>query len=314
MFGLSYFKGLPTDYILKYTGGTVGREGPGLSFYYFRYNTQIVAVPTASSDASFVFNELTSNFQTVTIQGQFTWRITDPKKVAQLLNFTIDPLKRTNVSNDPEKLVARIANIIQIETRGEIQKRSLERTLGDAQTIASAVLSRMKEAVELKSIGVELISVYFLSTRPSSEVAKALEAEYRETLLGKADEAIYARRAASVDEERKIKEKELASDRAIEEQRKALIVLQGDNSRQEAENRAQALEIDSRGRAKALEIEGQAKAVGAEMELAVYRAVDPRMLLALSMKTLGENAGSIGNLTITTELLASLLNGRPENS
>lgn len=314
MFGLSYFKGLPTEYVVKYTGGNISREGAGLSFAYFRYNTQVVAVPTASSDASFVFNELTRNFQTVTIQGQFTWRIVDAKKVSQLLNFTIDPLKRTYVSNDPEKLVARISNIIQIETRGEIQKRSLEQTLGDAQTIASAVLSRMKEADELKSIGVELISVYFLSTRPTSEVAKALEAEYRETLLRKADEAIYARRAASVDEERKIKEKELASDRAIEEQRKALIVLQGDNARQEAENRGQAMEIDSLAKAKALGIEGEARAKGAEMELAVYRGIEPRMLLALSMKTLGENAGSIGNLTITTELLASLLNGKPENS
>jgi len=303
MFGLSYFKGLPTEYILKYSGGNVTREGAGLSFYYFRYNTQIVAVPTASSDATFVFNELTRNFQTVTIQGQFTWRITDPKKVSQLLNFTIDPLKRTNVSSDPEKLVTRISNIIQIETRSEIQTRSLEQTLGDAQTIASAVLSRMKEAAELKSIGVELISVYFLSTRPTSEVGKALEAEYRETLLQKADEAIYARRAAAVDEERKIKEKELASDRAIEEQRKALIVLQGENARQEAENRAQALGI-----------EAEAKAKGAEMELAVYRSLEPRMLLALSMKSLGENAGSIGNLTITTELLASLLNTPARNS
>ena len=96
------------------------------------------------------------------------------------------------------------------------------------------------------------MSVYFLSTRPTPEVAKALEAEYRETLLRKADEAIYARRAAAVDEERKIKEKELSSDRALEEQRRELIVLQGENAKQEAENRGRALELESQYRAKAV--------------------------------------------------------------
>jgi hypothetical protein len=34
------------------------------------------------------------------------------------------------------------------------------------------------------------------------------------------------------------------------------------------------------------------------------------MLLAYAMKELGKNAGQIGNLTITTEVLASLLNGQ----
>jgi len=38
--------------------------------------------------------------------------------------------------------------------------------------------------------------------------------------------------------------------------------------------------------------------------------MEPRMLLAYAMKELGANAGQIGNLTITTEMLASLLNGQ----
>jgi regulator of protease activity HflC (stomatin/prohibitin superfamily) len=187
---------------------------------------------------------------------------------------------------------------VQIETRREIQQRSLEQTLRDSQAIAAEVLRRLRAGSELQPLGAELLSVYFLSTRPTPEVAKALEAEYRETLLRKADEAIYARRAAAVDEERKIKEKELSSDRALEEQRRELIVLQGENAKQEAENRGRALELEAQYRAKA-----------AEQELAVYRTIEPRMLLAYAMKELGKNAGQIGNLTITTEMLASLLNG-----
>ena len=44
----------------------------------------------------------------MTLQGQFTYRITDPQKAAALLNFTIDPRKRVYLSNDPERLPQRL--------------------------------------------------------------------------------------------------------------------------------------------------------------------------------------------------------------
>jgi regulator of protease activity HflC (stomatin/prohibitin superfamily) len=300
MLGIGYFKGQPTDFIIKYTAGHVTAEGPGRAFFYFAYNTQIVAVPTSSRDANFVFNEVTNNFQEVTLQGQLTYRIANPKQVAGLLNFTLDPVKHVYLSDDPDKLVQRLTGIVQIETRVEIQKRTLEQTLRDAQAIAAEVLNRLKDSAVLRDLGVELLSVYFLSTRPTPEVAKALEAEYREMLLRKADEATYARRAAAVDEERKIKEKELASDRTLEEQRRELIVLQGANQRQAAENEGQALELAAQYRAKA-----------AELEWSVLRSLDPRHLTANALQKLADNAGQVGNLTITTEVLAGLLNKTP---
>ena len=123
MFGIRFFKGLPTDYVILYAGGRIVRQGPGLAFYYLAYDKQIAAIPLSSIDASYVFNEITNNFQAVTIQGQFSYRIADPTQAASLLNFTIEPLRRSYVSNDPERLPQRITNIIQVETRGEIQRR-----------------------------------------------------------------------------------------------------------------------------------------------------------------------------------------------
>jgi len=108
MFNIGYFKGQPTDYIIRYSSGEVRNEGKGLAFFYLKHNTQIVAVPTGGIDANFVFNEITSNFQEVTIQGQLTYRIQNPKGAAGLLNFTIDPVRRGYVSNDPEKLAGRM--------------------------------------------------------------------------------------------------------------------------------------------------------------------------------------------------------------
>src|SRR5436305_10777494 len=126
MVAIGFFKGQPTDYIIKFVGGRPTREGLGLAFFYLPHDTHVVAVPTSSTDANFVFNEVTNNFQAVTIQGQFTYRIHNPKQAAALLNFTLDPWKRSYISNDPERLSQRITNIIQMETRGELEKRSLE--------------------------------------------------------------------------------------------------------------------------------------------------------------------------------------------
>ena len=297
MFGLSYFKGQPTDYIQRFSSGAISREGLGLAFYYWRYNTQVVAVPTTSRDADFMFNEITSNFQEVTLQGQLTYRIADPKKAASLLNFRIDPAAYTYTSGDPNSLTQKIINIVRIETRSEVEKRTLADVLRDSRAIAKEVEARVKEAAVLTPLGVELLSLFFLSARPSPEVAKALEAEYREALMRQADEAIYARRGAAVDEERKIKEKELESDKTLEQQRPSLIDLQGANALKQAENSGLALEKEAQYRARAT-----------ELELTVMRATEPRVLLAIALHELGKNAGKLGNLTITTEMLASLLN------
>lgn len=297
MFGLGFFKGQPTEYIIHYAGGRKKREGKGLSFYYLKYNSQIVAVPTSSTDVHFIFNEQTSNFQAVTIQGQFSYRVKNPLLVAELLNFGIDFSMRY-VSKDPELLSQRITNVIQMETRGEIHKRSLEEALRQSKVIAAKVLESIQQGGALDGLGIELLSIYFISMKPTPEVSKALEAEYREMLLRRADEAIYSRRASAVEEERKIKEKELSTAITLEEQRRLLIDLEGSNETQEAENRGKALEKESEYRAKSL-----------ERELGLYDALDPHVILALAMKGIGENAGKIGNLTITSEILAALLDG-----
>lgn len=296
MFNIGYFKGQPTDYVIRYTSGRATAEGPGLAFFYLRFRTQIVAVPTSSLDANFVFNEVTRDFQEVTLQGQITYRVTDPKLAAAQLNFRIDPATQAYVSEDPEKLARRVTNLAQVEARAELAGRTLPQALADAPAIAAAVADKLRSGRQLAPLGVEVQGVIILSARPTPEVGKALEAEYRESLLRQADEAIYARRASAVEEERKIKEKELATDVTLEEQRERLIVLQGANALKEAENNGVALERAAQSKAKA-----------AEMELAVYRSMAPRELLAYAMKEIGTNAGQIGNLTITTELLAELL-------
>jgi len=300
---IGYFKGQPNEYVIKYGSGRITREGQGLAFFYLKYNTQIVVVPTSSMDANLVFNEVTSSFQTVTIQGQFTYRIHNPKRAAELLNYTMNPFTHTHISNDPDRMAQRITNIIQMETRGEIQQRPLEEVLTQYETIAGKVLERVKNSALLDPLSADLLSVYFIAAKPTSEVAKALEAEYRETLLRKADMAISARRAAAVEEKRKIKENKLNTEITLEEQHRQLIGLQGNNALRQATNHGKALEEEAAYRTRVR-----------QKELDLYTAINPRKVLALAMIELGQNAGRIGNVTITSEILAALLDGRAEAS
>src|SRR5260221_2445593 len=122
MIGIRFIKVQPTTYLLQYRGGKVVREGLGLSFFYYAPTTSLVAVPVGSADAPFIFQETTADFQTVTIQGQVTYRVGDPKRLAALLNYTLAPNGQTYASEDPEKLPERVIHVINVLARAEFKK------------------------------------------------------------------------------------------------------------------------------------------------------------------------------------------------
>ncbi|MHA1156177.1 MAG: SPFH domain-containing protein [Candidatus Heimdallarchaeota archaeon] len=281
----AYYKGDPSKFVIRYSSGRAIRSGRGISFFYLRFNTNIVTIPAMTIDSNFVFNEFTKNNQAITLQGHFTYKINDPKKMATILDFRINPNDGYYISDDPEKLELRIRNIVQMRTRGFIEKMDLEEAITTSEIIAQKVLSSTDETSIIKEMGVDLLSITFISIRPTPEIARALEADYRENLQMKADKAIYERRASAVEQEQKIKENELNTQITLEKKRKQLIDLEGENILKEAQFNAQAK----------------------EKELAAYKKVDAQMLLALALKEMGENADKIGTLTFTPEILAALL-------
>jgi regulator of protease activity HflC (stomatin/prohibitin superfamily) len=283
---IGYFKAEPTEYILAYTNGNMFRQGTGKAFWYWRPSTSIVMVPIATTDALFVLNEITGNFQAVTLQGQITYRITEPQTIAQLLNFTINPRTRAYLSDDPDRLQQRIVNLVQAHTRSELRQLTLEETLRSADRLALAVEAHMRGDQALSAMGVECVRLFFTSIKATPEMAKALEAEYREALQQRADQAIYARRAEAVEQERKIKQNELSTSVALEQRRRELVELQGENARKQATFEAEATGI----------------------QLAPYQALDQRLVVALAFRDFAANAQKIGNLTITSEILEQLLN------
>src|SRR4029079_13424454 len=100
MFGFNFIKTPPTTYVLLFKGGKIRREGAGLAFWYYGPTSTLVQVPLASVDVPFLFEQTSSDFQTITVQGQLTYRVADPKKLAALMDFSVNSAGR-HVSSDP---------------------------------------------------------------------------------------------------------------------------------------------------------------------------------------------------------------------
>ncbi|MDH3352427.1 MAG: SPFH domain-containing protein [Gammaproteobacteria bacterium] len=282
---INYYKGEPNTYVLCHRNGKLVQHGVGINFFYLPATTSIAAVPLASRESLFIFNETTANFQEVSIQGSLTYRLTEPLELAKRLDFTIAPKTHDYKSDDPQQLEQRVVNSVQAHTRSEVSRRSLEDALSEVKDLASIVFAKVAEAPELRSIGIELEGLHFTAVKATPEMQKALEADYRESLHKRADQAIYDRRKSAVDEERKIRESEMNTDVELENRRKDLVDMQAENSLTLAEAEAKA----------------------DELKLAPYGELPPQVLIGLALKEWASNAGTIENLSITPDLLSKVV-------
>ncbi len=335
MFGLRYIKAQPNMYIFQYKKGAVVREGAGLSFLYYAPVSSLVGVSMASVDVPFIFKEVTADFQEISVQGQVTYRVRDPRKLTELLNFTLASDNRKHLSDDPEKLSQRVINQVQVLMRAELQVLSLKKALKNSEALVNSVRSRLMKSEMLDQLGLEIIALSVLAVKPTPETARALEAEIREQMLLEADEAIYARRNAAVEQERAIKENELNTEIAVENKKRQIRETQIDADRSVQEKRQMMQQEQMKGNValeekrkelvefavenKKAEADAQAYAMNAAMgafknvEPKVMQALasvgmDPAHLIATAFQNLADNADKIGNLNIAPELLQELMN------
>src|SRR5258708_27190500 len=194
MFGLRFVKVQPTTYLLQYRRGKVVREGVGLSFFYYAPTTSLVAVPVASADVPFIFQEITSDFQAVTVQGQVTYRVSEPKRLAGLLNYTLAPFGQGYASDDPDKLPERVIHVINVLARAELQKLQLREAIRGSDTLVKSLRAGLAAAEEITSLSLEVLGLSILAVKPTPETARALEAETRERRVREADDASYSPR------------------------------------------------------------------------------------------------------------------------
>lgn len=334
MFGFKFVKFQPSEYVLKVKNGKVVREGLGLSFHYYVPTTSVVVIPVSSIDVPFMFEEITHDYQTVTVQGQLTYRITDYRKTMQILNYTYDLRKKTYLSDDPDKLAQRVMNIAKVLTKKQIEQLPLREAIQSSERLARTITQEIARDEEMEKLGIELMGLSILAVVPSRETLRALEAQAREAILRDADHALYERRNASIEQERRVKENELSTEIAVETKKKQIRETQLDAERvvkqKQNEMKREQLSFDTSLEEKKQELielaiaNKKAEADARAYELsAVMNALqnvapnvlqaltqvgmNPEKLIAIAFQDLAGNAGKIGQLNITPDLLQGLV-------
>ncbi len=336
MFGFNYIKFDSMNHVILYKNGNVKKEGRGLAFFYFSPNSSIVSIPMESNDLQFVFKETTKDYQDVTVQGQITYKVTDPKQLAESLDFTVNS-RGQYLKDDHEKIQQRIINEAQTASSAIIQRLSLKEALRQLGEIEENIFQSVQKSKTVQMLGLEIMSVNVLGVTPNPEMARALEAQTRESLQKEADQAVYERRNFAVEQERMIKESELNTEIAVEEKQKQIAEKQMETEVVKQENEQELKEMGMKSdisleekkqqlidlKVKNEKKEADAKEYVLQASLNPYKELDWKTLMAinsrgvhakdniaLAFRELAENAEKIGSVNISPELLDSIMNSK----
>ena len=334
MLNFKYFKSDSSTFIIQSINGAVRKQGKGLSFWYNADKTSIAALPLNAQEAPFIFNLQTADFQSLRIQGQISFQVKYPEKTDDVLNFNLAQDGKSYASEDPLKLSDRVVRSAQTVIQAKTQSTDLRDALLMGQPLVMLVSQQLSEHPALESLGIEILDVAISAITPSPETLKALEAQARESILKEADDAIYARRKFSVEQERTIKEAELETDLSVQAKQQQIEEARLDNERTLLRERAEIEQEEliaqvnleaKRNELVALSVENQrtqseADAYAIEAKMKAYSQLpvenlkamalakmNPEQLMAMAFESLAQNAGKIGEINFSPDLFGQLM-------
>jgi hypothetical protein len=215
-----------------------------------------------------------------------------------------------------------------------VQALELKQALRAAGLIAKTAQSELAQQPEISALGLEILGVSIMAVKPTPDIARALEAEARESNLKAADDAVYTRRMASVEKERSIRENELDTDIAVEQKKrqiretqmeaKAAQLRRENELREEQMSADVALEVHRKelvaGQAENSRTLADAEAHRVSSVMHALEAADPRIVQALAASDMdasqliaqafggiADKAERIGQFNMSPDLLQSLM-------
>ncbi len=268
------------------------------------------------------------------MQGQVTYRVSDPLLTARLMDFSLKASGLGYASDDPLKLGDRVGMQVQVIIQQKVQGLALKQALLSSADLARHAEASLGKQAEIAALGLQILGVSILAIKPTPDIARALEAESREANLKAADDAIYLRRMAAVQNERAIRENELDTEVAVEDKRSqiedAKMAAKASVMRKENALRAEQMDADVtleehrklyvNGQAANSRTLAEAEAARLDAVMKTFQAVDPRtiqalasagmnpaQLIAQAFGGIADKADKIGQLNMSPELLNSLL-------
>ncbi|MBD8058800.1 SPFH domain-containing protein [Cellulomonas sp. JH27-2] len=316
-----HLRAVPTSHVLHLRAGTLKHDGAGIAFWYRPLSAVISEVPVDDRELPFVAHARTADFQDVAVQLTVSYRFDDPRLVASRLDFSIDPDHGRWTGNPLEQ----VAHLLGELATAQVIDAIAEMTVQDAVTAGVGALRRrvtdgLRVDERLASTGIAVLGARVGSVRAEADMEKYLQTPAREQAQGEADKSTFERRALAVERERAIAENELANRIQLALREQELVAQDGANARTRADEAAAAALIEANAAAErqtlraeadahTARVVGEAQGAAEAARLAAYDGVDREVLTALAMRELAANLPSIGNLTVTPDLLTGALAG-----
>jgi regulator of protease activity HflC (stomatin/prohibitin superfamily) len=310
-----------TSHILHYRGARLLQQGRGLAFWFSPWNASVAEVPIDDREVALAFHGRSADFQDLVVQGVVGFRILEPARTAERVDFAIHLGSGAWLRQPLEKISGLLGQLAQQHTQLLLQAAPLREILAQGpERIRQSVEQAVAAAPLLTEMGLEVVAVRLSALRPSSDLERALEAPIRERIQEESDQAAFRRRALAVEKERAIQENELQNQIELARREEQLIEQRGQNARRDATEKAEAARIESESAAAGIRVQAAAQAesvraidgarVAVERErLEGCRSVPPAVLAALAAQELAGKLTSIEHLNITPDLLGPLLSG-----
>jgi regulator of protease activity HflC (stomatin/prohibitin superfamily) len=303
-----HLRGAPTSYIRHTQNGRVMHEGVAQSFWFRPLSAVLSEAPVDDRELPLVFHARTSDYQDVVVQTTVTYRIAEPGRAAERIDFGIDP--RTGVwrSTPLEQLASLMTELAQQHALELVARMHLAAALVEAP-------ARLRERIEtglatderLAEIGIAVVSVRVGPIRPEPDLEKALGMPARELVQQESDRATFERRALAVENERAIAENELHNQIQLAKREEQLIAQRGQNEQRRVEDAAAASRVEASARAESVRVIGAAEGDAERARVGAYGDLQPPILLGLALKELAANLPEIEHLTLAPDVLADAL-------
>ncbi|MBI5018323.1 MAG: band 7 protein [Deltaproteobacteria bacterium] len=319
LLALRHLRSESTSFIARHRSGQLARTGRGLSFWFLPYAASIAEVPCDDRDLAFLFHGRSSDFQDVVTQGVVTYRFSEPLKVVERVDFTIDLRAGTYRKTPLDQVDQTLTQLAQEMVLGYFVQTPLGELLrAGVDPVRERIQEGLAGSAALGAIGLEVVSVRVAAVSPTSELEKALQTPTREAIQEQADEATFQRRALAVEKERAIQENELQTQIELTRRQEALIRQKGQNERWKATEQAEAAAIAARAEAErsrlgseteasSIRVVEQARVEAERDKMAIYRELPTGVLLGLAAREFAGKLQTIEHLNVAPELLGPLL-------
>jgi regulator of protease activity HflC (stomatin/prohibitin superfamily) len=305
---LRHLRGAPTSYIRHAKNGRVVNEGVARSFWFRPLSAVLSEAPIDDRELPLIFHARTSDYQDVVVQATVTYRIAEPARAVERIDFGIDSRTGAWRAGPLEQLASLLTELAQQHALDLLAGTRLSEALVEAPSLLrQRIEAGLAGDERLAEIGLAVVAVRVGAIRPEPDLEKALGTPARELVQQDADRATFERRALAVESERAIAENELHNQIELSKREEQLIAQRGQNEQRRVADAAAATRVEAAGRADGIRLVGVANADAEIAHLNAYRELQPSILLGLALKELAANLPEIQNLTLSPDLLAEAL-------